>query len=152
MLVCLHNNCSKFPNQRQDAIHLITAEIGKGGRPHVLHSGPLLKHQQGETERGGCQLRPSHAHQRVVSQTKFEAVLSQAVLQHVHIPSLGVAPEEIDGNRLRKIEVESLYYLQLSRFNLFLCVRIVSYVNKVRAGWSVSLFYLRSEEHCCNPH
>merc|ERR1719341_1079146 len=125
----------------------VAAVVHQCLRPHTAMLLLGLKQHKRKAESRGSQLGARHRDQLVLNQGQLDGILSQAVLQHVHVASLGVAAKEMNRQRLKQAELERLQDFHLHLLDGVLGVGLVGDVDKVRAGGSIHLLHLRSEEH-----
>ena len=78
----------------------------------------MFRDPDGEVERGGRHFGRGDGGELILEDGALEEGLGQAVLQHVHVPGLGVAPQEVEGQRPAQPEVNAPQHPQLHGANL----------------------------------
>ena len=90
--------------------------------------------------------------QIVLDERHLDEVLGHCVLEHVYVSSLGVAAEEVEGQRPGEVEAEAVKDPQLHLPDIGSGEGIIRDVGEVINLWSEHLLDLASEEHGANPH
>ena len=86
----------------------------------------------------------------VLDERHLDEVLGHRVLEHVHVSGLGVAAEEVEGQRPREVEAEAVEDPQLHLPDIGSGEGIIRDVGEVINLWSEHLLDLASEEHGAN--
>ena len=145
------NSEGEFADHGENLLSVVGGVMLQSRAPGSSQSGVGL--QQPETEeqcRGGNEGGGQVDHV-VLDERHLDEVLGYSVLEHVHVTSLGVAAEEMEGQRPGEIELQAVEDPQLHLPNVGSGEGTVRDVGVVIDLWSEHLLDLASEEHCANP-